>query len=382
MPRRGSKTWQHPPDALLSGHILYTVKFLGECVVDKPKGTEVVKDAIRKMKFNKHIKRAEGQKPPKVELVISAEAVCILDPKSSTMMYRYPLHLISYCADDKSDKRMITFIAKEPNGNRHFCYVFDSEKCAEEITLTIGQAFDLAYKKFLESHSNEGDLKKQYIVLQKKVNALTFENQKLKQRIAELEKLKDRSDLAEYRRVNEINDLSSVTLSLRESSTDDDDSTFSISSQQHAPAKTVVGRRLENLLSLDDESARNNSSSSRHTNGTHAQTPESAVMPILSPPPPNTRSNRANSLRNQSASTPGTPGTPGTPDNLNPFYASPSNNAQAQVDPFGMQAFSPASVSGDSEQELLDIRDGFNRGLTFGTDDFNLDDLDPLNQKM
>ncbi|KAK3758762.1 hypothetical protein RRG08_047762, partial [Elysia crispata] len=129
MPRRGSKAWQHPPDALLNGHILYTVKFLGECVVERTKGTEVVKEAIRKMKFNKHIKRAEGQKPPKVELVISAEAVCILDPKSRTMLYRYPLHLISYCADDKSDKRMITFIAKEQNGTRHFCYVFDSEKC-------------------------------------------------------------------------------------------------------------------------------------------------------------------------------------------------------------------------------------------------------------
>ena len=45
---------------------------------------------------------------------------------------------------------------------------------AEEITLTIGQAFDLAYKKFLESHSNEGDLKKQYIILQKKVSSCSI----------------------------------------------------------------------------------------------------------------------------------------------------------------------------------------------------------------
>lgn len=31
--------------------------------------------------FNKHLKRAEGQKPPKVELTISADGVTIQEPK-------------------------------------------------------------------------------------------------------------------------------------------------------------------------------------------------------------------------------------------------------------------------------------------------------------
>ncbi|GFS26735.1 pTB domain-containing engulfment adapter protein 1-like isoform X3 [Elysia marginata] len=255
---------------------------------------------------------------------------------------------------------------------------------AEEITLTIGQAFDLAYKKFLESNSNDGDLKKQYIVLQKKVNQLSFENQTLKKRIAELEKLKDSSDLDQYRIANQISDLSAVTLNLRESSTDDDAfGSSGHSASQPAGAKAVVGRRLENLLPLDGASSPSNGTGTRHTNGngTHAQTPDAAAMPFLSPPPPNTRSHRANSLRSQTATT---PSTPGTPSNSNPFYASPSSTAQApgQVDPFGMQAFSPSSQPGNSEQELMDIRDGFSRGLSFGTDDFNLDDFDPLNQKL
>ncbi|CAG5118494.1 unnamed protein product, partial [Candidula unifasciata] len=203
MPRKGNKQWQHPADALLSGHILYTVKFLGECVVDQPKGTQVVKDAIRKMKFTKHIRRAEGQKPPKVELTISADAVTILDPKTKLILHQYPLHRISYCADDKSDKRMFTFIAKEASGNQHFCYVFDSEKCAEEITLTIGQAFDLAYKRFLETSASDGDIRKQFALLQKRVQTLQFENDTLRKRVSELEKLKDRSEIEEYRKVNQ-----------------------------------------------------------------------------------------------------------------------------------------------------------------------------------
>ena len=47
-----NKQWVHPPEALLRGHIVYNVKFLGQCEVDTPKGTEVVKDAIRKMKVS------------------------------------------------------------------------------------------------------------------------------------------------------------------------------------------------------------------------------------------------------------------------------------------------------------------------------------------
>lgn len=40
---------------------------------------------------------------------------------------------------------------------------------AEEITLTIGQAFDLAYKKFLESGGKDVETRKQIGSLQKRV---------------------------------------------------------------------------------------------------------------------------------------------------------------------------------------------------------------------
>jgi len=44
------------------------------------------------------------------------------------VQYQYPLHLVSYCADDKSDKKMFTFIAKDKDSDSHHCFVFDSEK--------------------------------------------------------------------------------------------------------------------------------------------------------------------------------------------------------------------------------------------------------------
>lgn len=152
----------------------------------------------------------------------------ILFSSSQEVQYNCQLHRISFCADDKTDKRIFTFICKDSESNKHLCYVFDSEKCvrhdlkklfviftycfgtftsnlngylnvaqktngqtkhcwwcyyendlscicrfqAEEITLTIGQAFDLAYKKFLESGGKDVETRKQIGGLQKRVSMI------------------------------------------------------------------------------------------------------------------------------------------------------------------------------------------------------------------
>uniref|UniRef100_A0A671S181 PTB domain-containing engulfment adapter protein 1 n=1 Tax=Sinocyclocheilus anshuiensis TaxID=1608454 RepID=A0A671S181_9TELE len=166
---------------------MFLPQFLGHTEVDQPKGTEVVKDAVRKLKFQRHIKKSEGQKIPKVELQISIYGVKILDSKSKEVQYNCQLHRISFCADDKTDKRIFTFICKDSESNKHLCYVFDSEKCAEEITLTIGQAFDLAYKKFLESGGKDVETRKQIGGLQKRIQDLEAENSELKKQLQVLE---------------------------------------------------------------------------------------------------------------------------------------------------------------------------------------------------
>lgn len=128
--------------------------------------------------FQRHIKKSEGLKIPKVELQISIYGVKILDPKTKVspivwqvlwhstwqlklscqqspccemwdllstltesvnneygvfvfqdVQHNCQLHRISFCADDKTDKRIFTFICKDSESNKHLCYVFDSEKC-------------------------------------------------------------------------------------------------------------------------------------------------------------------------------------------------------------------------------------------------------------
>ncbi|CAI9735583.1 PTB domain-containing engulfment adapter protein 1-like isoform X8 [Octopus vulgaris] len=334
---RSQTKWVHTPESLLQGHIAYNVKFLGESEVDQPKGIEIVKDVIRKMKFNKHIKKAEGQKPPKVELTISVDGVTILDPKTKIILHQNPLHRISYCADDKSDKRMFTFIAKAADSNKHFCYVFDSEKCAKEITMTVGQAFDLAYRRFVETTGKDIDVRKQFLLLQKKVNTLQQENETLKKRIVDLENLKDKSDVDFYKSAN------------------------------NAGLQANSKKQTSNGDFLNDPSHRSNS----------------PPKPLLQPPPPGKARSASTPNPRQVTSTP--------PVVVNPLIA--DSGASSNSDPFGMGDFNPFSTLNtksnqdidmainNADKELLDLQTGFSRGLCFGAEDFSLDDLDPLNQK-
>lgn len=88
--------------------------------------------------------------------------------------YKFPLHHISYCADDKTEKKLFTFIAKDGATGKHHCFVLGSERNAEEITLTIGQAFDLAYKRFLDKQGTQMEKEKQFMLLQQQVRLLTL----------------------------------------------------------------------------------------------------------------------------------------------------------------------------------------------------------------
>lgn len=88
--------------------------------------------------------------------------------------------------------------------NHRFSYVFVSDKLAEEITLTIGQAFELAYKRFLETSGRDIELKKQLMSLQKKISSLEFENSELKTRLRDVANIKGQQDIQAYLAANKV----------------------------------------------------------------------------------------------------------------------------------------------------------------------------------
>ena len=82
---------------------------------------------------------------------------------------------------------------------------------AEEITLTIGQAFELAYKKFLESKGKDLETQKQSMVMQKRIELLEHENKELKKRLTDVANIKGDNDVKQYMRENNVSILDVIS---------------------------------------------------------------------------------------------------------------------------------------------------------------------------
>ncbi|XP_024877905.1 PTB domain-containing engulfment adapter protein 1-like [Temnothorax curvispinosus] len=431
-----SRNWIHPPDALQKGHIAYLVKYLGSTEVDQPKGIEVVKEAICKLKFNQQLKKSEGTKTPKVELTISIDGVAIQEPKTKTtpkrIMHQYPLHRISYCADDKGEKKFFSFIAKEEDAERHTCFVFVSDKLAEEITLTIGQAFDLAYRRFLETSGKDLETQRRCMVLQQKIKRLEHENNVYRQRLQDVAAIKGSADVSAYLSQHNIPDILHVpgaptdspqvngTISQPLLNMSDSNGNTSNGPQQPPPVPPrsfeksfdddfmgnepapmpSVGTKLEGLLMDEFEEDFNPRAYETATNGLanhqsnnnpllNGQISSGSIFfsqsngttsppPLLAPPPKTKDSRRQNGIKEDLFGS-------------IPFNPTPTLNMKNEFkDPFEMGEFGASTMtSNPSQQELenaiglldkklLEMKDGFSRGLCIGTDDFSLESLDPL----
>ncbi|KAJ8403415.1 hypothetical protein AAFF_G00351870 [Aldrovandia affinis] len=368
--RKKDKSWMHTPEALAKHYIAYSAKFLGNTEVDQPKGTEIVKDAVRKLKFQRHIKKSEGQKTPKVELQISIYGVKLLDPKTKDVQYNCQLHRISFCADDKTDKRIFTFICKDSESNKHLCYVFDSEKCAEEITLTIGQAFDLAYKKFLESGGKDVETRKQIGGLQKRIQELETENSELKK---QLQALEEQLMIAQVSPLLHINSTNEAYVTTR-------------------PSSLFWCHNLASFSCLEISSVTLTPMSSPDSNLSAGLLTPPPAKPAL-PKPCNGYSiprPRAGSISMKATSTdvfdmvpfsPAPPLTPMPASNGTPPPPPPTRPAEPNKDLFGAEPFDPftcgaADFPPDIQSKLDEMQEGFKMGLTLEGTVFSLDPLD------
>ncbi|XP_045538401.1 PTB domain-containing adapter protein ced-6 isoform X1 [Papilio machaon] len=501
------RNWIHAPDALVKGHVAYLVKFLGCTQVDQPKGIEVVKDAIKKLQFTQQLKKSEtkdGAKCKKVEITISVDGVAIQEPRSNNILYQFPLHRISYCADDKGAKKYFSFIAKGGstvngmNGHdsgsveKHECFVFVSTKLASEITLTIGQAFDLAYRRFLNDNGK-------YIEMQK----LTLQNRKLelqmnvyKNRLQELSKITYKDDLSAYLARNSLSEITefkapqeldkqiaSLTLAngfsaMNGNKTSDNggdamsnNSTDTFNSSDNnlllatpPPAHNgksslatgkllgdlssknpVVGTKLEGLLLNSDSDSdfdpRAFESEPASRFAAPAEAPPTAAPPLLAPPPkaskrqtsPQQVASPINGQTQQMSPINGNDLFGSTPFSIpnqtvqatSPFTVQNTNKPNYDISDFNLQTsvfnsntftngltgYDPfdtqktgnifgngfgntfngfgnlsekqtveldSSFNGFLDKTISEMKDGFSRGISFGNEDFSIDNLDPL----
>ena len=74
--------------------------------------------------------------------------------------------------------------------------------------MTIGQAFELAYKKYLDTNGKELETQKQLLTLQKRIELLENENSQLKSRLRDISKIKGEQDIQDYLTTNKVQILS------------------------------------------------------------------------------------------------------------------------------------------------------------------------------
>lgn len=141
------------------------------------------------------------------------------EPRTNNILHQFPLHKISYCADEKGVKKFFSFIAKSggsstntpslTNGDSnsintsssssttgtsdetHECFVFISNKLASDITLTIGQAFDLAYRRYMSDSGKQFEISK----LQSHNKHLENTVAVYRQRLRDMSEIMPKSDL-------------------------------------------------------------------------------------------------------------------------------------------------------------------------------------------
>ncbi|XP_022235274.1 PTB domain-containing engulfment adapter protein 1-like isoform X3 [Limulus polyphemus] len=313
-------------------------QFLGKIEVNQPIGTEVVRQGVNQLRLTHSVKKSTGGRIQRVELTISVDGVTIQDFKTKEIFYRHPLHRISYCADDNTDKRFISFIAQEETG-KHSCFVFFSNKRSKEITLTIGQAFDLAYSRFMDSSGRDMEMKKNYMILKKKVQELEVENAELNKKISELQSSKDKIDEDEKCR-NETFPMELSDFGLQ----------------------THVGDTIENL-------------SFHNTGDFNART---EPVPL----------NGINHIQNEQIQV----SSDETEKSKDLFGAEPFihlSKTNVAEDPFGMGKFNSFELKpqeldngiGAFDKRISEMKDDFSSGCSFGNEDFLLESLDPLYNK-
>lgn len=184
---KSSDKWIHSAKEIKEGTVVYLAKYLGCIEVPKAKGVDVVKDAIKKLKVKWQVKKSEagnkGSKLPRVEINVSIDSLKVIDCKTRLMICGRPLHRVSYCADDHTEKKIFAFIAKDQETKRHDCFVFICDKLASELTMTMGQAFQMAYQRYVDTEKADVKKNKEIISLEKEIENMKSENQHLKNQL-------------------------------------------------------------------------------------------------------------------------------------------------------------------------------------------------------
>lgn len=128
--------------------------------------------------------------------------------------------------------------------------MFISDKLAEEITLTIGQAFELAYRRFLDTSGKDLESQRRAMVTQQRIKRLEQEVNIYKKRLLDMSQFPNiKPDLDQYLRKQELKNILEVPAAVNGSSMNDSSSSLD--------SDHVNGNKLVDLMSSNAENTTN-----------------------------------------------------------------------------------------------------------------------------
>ncbi|XP_065191402.1 ankyrin repeat and SAM domain-containing protein 1A-like [Sycon ciliatum] len=138
-------SWKHQVTEVAKGNLHYDVQYLGTELVKKFEGPKTTEEACHKMQMM----AMKMQKIPKISLWIHGSIIKFVDSKSQSVIQKDELKTVLYIAQDVKDPTVFGYVTRDPLQKKLcFCHVLRAEtkKIANEIVMTLGQAFEIAYQ--------------------------------------------------------------------------------------------------------------------------------------------------------------------------------------------------------------------------------------------
>ncbi|KAM9571036.1 low density lipoprotein receptor adapter protein 1-B-like isoform 2-T2 [Salvelinus alpinus] len=138
------ENWTDTRETLLEG-MVFQLKYLGVTLVEQPKGEELSAAAVKRIVATA---KASGKKLQKVTLKVSPRGIILYDYASNQLIENISIYRISYCTADKMHDKVFAYIAQSQQNETLEChaYLCTKRKVAQAVTLTVAQAFRVAFE--------------------------------------------------------------------------------------------------------------------------------------------------------------------------------------------------------------------------------------------
>ncbi|XP_035484614.2 C-Jun-amino-terminal kinase-interacting protein 1 isoform X2 [Scophthalmus maximus] len=134
----------------------YRLKFLGSVQVPYHKGNDVLCAAMQKIATNRRM-TVKYNPPSSCILEISVKGVKLAVQedyyacdRSNECSHFFQLKNVSFCGYHPKNSKYFGFITKHPADQRFACHVFVSENSTKPLAESVGKAFQLYYKEFVD----------------------------------------------------------------------------------------------------------------------------------------------------------------------------------------------------------------------------------------